>query len=145
MDAEASDMPVLVPDLLTVMEAAGMLRVGRTTAYDLVGEYFATDGASGLPCAASVASYGFRGCCSKSGSASDSRCGRPSKNPTSTMSQLSSRSRSYPAHLPSSFEVFSAVTASVQRVGPPMEHTFWFDSRGSNDRQVPTGSWELSC
>ena len=50
MDAEASNMPVLVPDLLTVMEAAGVLRVGRTTAYDLVGEYFATDGASGMPC-----------------------------------------------------------------------------------------------
>lgn len=51
MDAEASTMPaVLVPDLLTVMEAAGVLRVGRTTAYDLVGEYFDTDGASGMPC-----------------------------------------------------------------------------------------------
>lgn len=50
MDAEASTMAVLVPDLLTVMEAAGVLRVGRTTAYDLVGEYFDTDGASGMPC-----------------------------------------------------------------------------------------------
>ena len=50
MDAEASNMPVLVPDLLTVMEAAGVLRVGRTTAYDLVDKYFATDGASGMPC-----------------------------------------------------------------------------------------------
>ena len=50
MDAEASNMPALVPVLLTVTEAAGVLRVGRTTAYDLVGEYFATDGASGMPC-----------------------------------------------------------------------------------------------
>ncbi len=40
MDAEASIMPAVVPDLLTVMEAAGVLRVGRTTAYDLVGKYF---------------------------------------------------------------------------------------------------------
>ena len=46
MDPEASTMP----ELLTVMEAAGVSRVGRTTAYDLVGEYFATDGASGMPC-----------------------------------------------------------------------------------------------
>ena len=50
MDAEAPTMPAVVPDLLTVMEAAGVLRVGRTTAYDLVGKYFATDGADGVPC-----------------------------------------------------------------------------------------------
>ena len=49
MDPEASIMPVLVPDLLTVMEAAGVLRVGRTTAYDLVDKYFTTDGVSGMP------------------------------------------------------------------------------------------------
>ena len=42
--------PVSVPDLLTVMEAAGVLRVGRTTAYDQVGKYFDTDGADGMPC-----------------------------------------------------------------------------------------------
>ena len=42
--------PVVVPDLLKVMEAAGVLRVGRTTAYDLVGKYFDTDGADGMPC-----------------------------------------------------------------------------------------------
>ncbi len=41
---------VSVPDLLTVMEAAGVLRVGRTTAYDQVGKYFDTDGADGMPC-----------------------------------------------------------------------------------------------
>jgi excisionase family DNA binding protein len=50
MVAEASMTPVSVPDLLTVMEAAGVLRVGRTTAYDLVGKYFATEGADGMPC-----------------------------------------------------------------------------------------------
>jgi excisionase family DNA binding protein len=50
MDPEASTMPVLVPDLLTVMEAACVLRVGRTTAYDLVDKYFTTDGADGMPC-----------------------------------------------------------------------------------------------
>ena len=50
MGPEASITPVLVPDLLTVMEAAGVLRVGRTTAYDLVDKYFATDGADGMPC-----------------------------------------------------------------------------------------------
>jgi hypothetical protein len=50
MGAEVSVTPVLVPDLLTVMEAAGVLRVGRTTAYDQVGKYFATNGADGMPC-----------------------------------------------------------------------------------------------
>jgi hypothetical protein len=38
MGAEVSMTSVLVPDLLKVMEAAGVLRVGRTTAYDLVGK-----------------------------------------------------------------------------------------------------------
>ena len=50
MGAKASMTPVVVPDLLTVMEAAGVLRVGRTTAYDQVGKYLATDGADGMPC-----------------------------------------------------------------------------------------------
>jgi len=50
MGAEASMSPVAVPDLLKVMEAAGVLRVGRTTAYDQVGKYFATNGADGMPC-----------------------------------------------------------------------------------------------
>ena len=50
MGAEVSITPVAVPDLLKVMEAAGVLRVGRTTAYDLVGNYFDTDGADGMPC-----------------------------------------------------------------------------------------------
>ena len=50
MDPEASRTPAVVPDLLTVMEAACVLRVGRTTAYDLVDKYFTTDGADGMPC-----------------------------------------------------------------------------------------------
>lgn len=50
MGAEVSMTPVAVPDLLKVMEAAGVLRVGRTTAYDQVGKYLATDGADGMPC-----------------------------------------------------------------------------------------------
>jgi excisionase family DNA binding protein len=50
MGAEASMTPVVVPDLLTVMEAAGVLRVGRTTAYEQVGKYLATEGADGMPC-----------------------------------------------------------------------------------------------
>jgi len=37
------------PDLLTVEEAADVLRIGRTKAYDLAKEWRATDGASGLP------------------------------------------------------------------------------------------------
>jgi excisionase family DNA binding protein len=37
------------PDLLTVEEAARVLRVGRTTAYADVRRWFATDGADGLP------------------------------------------------------------------------------------------------
>ena len=50
MGAEVSMASVVVPDLLKVMEAAGVLRVGRTTAYDQVGKYLATEGADGMPC-----------------------------------------------------------------------------------------------
>lgn len=50
MGAGVSVTAVVVPDLLTVMEAAGVLRVGRTTAYEQVGKYFDTDGADGMPC-----------------------------------------------------------------------------------------------
>ena len=37
------------PDFLTVEEAAAVLRIGRSKAYELAREYLATDGASGLP------------------------------------------------------------------------------------------------
>ncbi|HNG24254.1 MAG TPA: helix-turn-helix domain-containing protein [Actinomycetota bacterium] len=36
------------PDLLTVTEAAAVLRIGRTTAYELVRSDFASGGAEGL-------------------------------------------------------------------------------------------------
>lgn len=37
------------PDMFTVEEAALVVRIGRTAAYKLAGEYLVTDGASGLP------------------------------------------------------------------------------------------------
>ena len=37
------------PDFLTVEEAAVVLRIGRSKAYELAREYLATDGASGMP------------------------------------------------------------------------------------------------
>jgi hypothetical protein len=37
------------PDVLTVVEAARIVRIGRTAAYDRANEYLDTDGASGLP------------------------------------------------------------------------------------------------
>jgi len=40
---------VSVPDLLTVEEAARVLRIGRTAAYELARGYLATGGAEGLP------------------------------------------------------------------------------------------------
>lgn len=39
-----------IPDLLTVEEAARLIRVGRTKAYAMTREWRATDGRSGLPC-----------------------------------------------------------------------------------------------
>lgn len=39
-----------VPDFLTVEEAATVLRIGRTLAYQLAQEWIATDGARGIPC-----------------------------------------------------------------------------------------------
>lgn len=37
------------PDLLTVEEAASVLRIGRTAAYRLVREYLSSNGATGIP------------------------------------------------------------------------------------------------
>ena len=37
------------PLLLTIEEAAGVLRIGRSLAYDLARQYEATDGRAGLP------------------------------------------------------------------------------------------------
>jgi hypothetical protein len=37
------------PDVLTVEEAARVLRIGRTKCFELVRRWFATDGADGLP------------------------------------------------------------------------------------------------
>lgn len=45
-DSESSVTP---PDFLTVDEAARIVRIGRTTAYDIARVYEATDGAEGLP------------------------------------------------------------------------------------------------
>lgn len=39
----------VVPDFLRVEEAARVLRIGRTSAYELAREFLATSGASGLP------------------------------------------------------------------------------------------------
>ena len=38
-----------VPDFLRVEEAARVLRIGRTSAYELAREFLVTGGASGLP------------------------------------------------------------------------------------------------
>jgi excisionase family DNA binding protein len=38
-----------LPDVFTVEEAARLLRIGRTAAYQLAQRYLATDGADGMP------------------------------------------------------------------------------------------------
>lgn len=38
-----------LPDVLTVEEAAALIRIGRTAAYQLARQYLATDGAEGMP------------------------------------------------------------------------------------------------
>ena len=38
-----------LPDVFTVEEAARLLRIGRTAAYQLAQRYLATDGAEGMP------------------------------------------------------------------------------------------------
>jgi Helix-turn-helix domain len=40
----------LAPDFLTVEEAAAVLRIGRTPAYELARRFEATNGEEGLPC-----------------------------------------------------------------------------------------------
>ena len=40
---------VRVPDLLTIMEAAAVARISRTTAYELAHQCLATNGAAGMP------------------------------------------------------------------------------------------------
>ena len=40
---------VELPDVLTVEEAAALVRIGRTAAYQLARQYLATDGAEGMP------------------------------------------------------------------------------------------------
>jgi len=47
----------------------------------------------------SVASCGYRGCCSRNGSASTSRCGHPSRNPKSTTSRALNPSHPNPPPL----------------------------------------------
>lgn len=37
------------PDFLTVSQAAAVLQLGRSTTYELVRRYLATDGAAGIP------------------------------------------------------------------------------------------------
>ena len=39
----------LLPDFLTVEEAAAVLRIGRTGAYELARQFIRTDGGAGLP------------------------------------------------------------------------------------------------
>jgi Helix-turn-helix domain len=46
---QRSSTSTVPPDLFTVEEAARVLRIGRTSAYELVRRYLATGGAEGVP------------------------------------------------------------------------------------------------
>jgi excisionase family DNA binding protein len=47
--AQQNSTSTVPPDLLTVEEAAQVLRIGRSNAYELVRRWLATDGADGVP------------------------------------------------------------------------------------------------
>lgn len=47
MDIDAS--PIATPEVMTIEEAAAMLRIGRSSAYTLARRYRATGGREGLP------------------------------------------------------------------------------------------------
>lgn len=49
MDDERAATLGTQPEMLTLMEAAAILRIGRTTAYQLAAEYLRSGGTRGLP------------------------------------------------------------------------------------------------
>jgi excisionase family DNA binding protein len=49
MDDERTATIEAHPEMLTLMEVAAILRIGRTTAYQLAAEYLRTGGTRGLP------------------------------------------------------------------------------------------------
>jgi hypothetical protein len=87
VDAELSMTPVVVPDLLMVMEAVGVLRVGRATAYGLVGKYFDIDGTDGMPCPRVGGQLRVLRALCEEWLGFGSRCGRRPKHPTMTTSR----------------------------------------------------------
>ena len=50
-----------VPDLLTVEEAARVLRIGRSAAYELAGRFLATDGVTASRWSGSAGCFAFPG------------------------------------------------------------------------------------
>ncbi len=63
--------PSAVPDCLTIEEAARVLRMSRTTAYEQARVYRATDGKAGLP------NFGVGGCFRVPTAALERMLGRP--------------------------------------------------------------------